>query len=197
MVDKYGVGNDPYCYPQTEILINKFDIKAADVLEAVEAELTAIRLEQFHDYARAINFDYLKAIHFHLFQDLYIWAGEVRTVDISKGDTRFCNVSRIEKEGSKSFSILSHTDHLSDSNAEEFIAQITDFFCEMNVVHPFREGNGRALRLLCEVIAKRSGFILSWGNISPKQWVNANIAGYHGDLTSLLKIFSNSVTKIV
>ncbi|QOL26175.1 putative adenosine monophosphate-protein transferase Fic [Thalassotalea sp. LPB0316] len=197
MVDKYGVANDPYCYPQTEILINNFDIRSADILEDVEAELTTIRLEQFHDSDQVINFEYFKAIHFHLFQDLYTWAGQIRTVDISKGDTRFCNVARIEKEGSKCFSILSHLDNLSDSNSDEFIAQLTDFFCEMNVVHPFREGNGRALRLLCEVIAKRSGFILSWNNISPKQWMEANIAGYHGDLTPLIKIFSNSTRKIV
>ncbi|TRX57149.1 putative adenosine monophosphate-protein transferase Fic [Thalassomonas sp. M1454] len=196
MVDKYGVNDDPYCYPGTDVLINLFGISSNDVLENVEAELTAIRLTQYHDTQRILNFSTLKSLHFHLFQDLYDWAGQIRTVDISKGNTRFCNISRIEKETEKCFLILTHNNYLLDSDKEVFIKVIADFFCEMNVVHPFREGNGRTLRLFCELVAKRAGFILSWKNVNSKQWLAANIAGYNGRLQPLINIFSDAISVI-
>lgn len=196
MVDKYGVNDDPYCYPGTDVLINQFEIFSNDILEKVEAELTAIRLAQYHDSQQILNFSFLKILHFDLFQDLYEWAGQIRTVDISKGNTRFCNIARIEKETEKCFSILSSNNYLLNADKVIFINKISDFFCEMNVVHPFREGNGRTLRFFCEIVAKRAGFILSWKNVTQKQWVDANIAGYNGNLQPLIIIFTDAISSI-
>ncbi len=147
MADKYGVGNDPYCYPDSNILINKFDIQNEHDLVATEVELTNFRLQHFSPTFSELSFLHLKEIHHFLLQDLYTWAGEIRTVDISNGNTRFCNVSRINTKIEKCFSFLQENKFLNNLTKDEFVNKLAHFFCEINVVHPFREGNGRALRL--------------------------------------------------
>ncbi|MDG2394397.1 MAG: hypothetical protein P8M49_12840 [Thalassotalea sp.] len=64
MVDKYGVNDDPYCYPGTDVLINQFEISSNDILESVESELTAIRLAQYHDSQQVLNFS---AFNYHIY----------------------------------------------------------------------------------------------------------------------------------
>jgi cell filamentation protein len=90
----------------------------------------------------------LRAIHFHIFQDIYCWAGELRTVDISKGSTRFANISRIEPEADKLFRLLEQENHLIGLPREQFLTRLAHYYGELNVIHPFRDGNGRAQRLL-------------------------------------------------
>ncbi|MDB5906600.1 MAG: cell filamentation protein Fic [Massilia sp.] len=99
MSDKYGTGQDgQYCYPDSDVLINKLGLTDGEALEAAEIELTQARIDQYEPDFDDISLPAPRAIHFHLFQDLYDWAGELRTVDIRKGSTRFANVSRIEPE---------------------------------------------------------------------------------------------------
>lgn len=103
----------------------------------------------------------------------------------------FCNVRFIEKSATKCFDLLSEQNYLRNLPMDQFITGIADFFCEMNVVHPFREGNGRSLRLFCEVLALQAGYELTWQHVSQQSWLSANIAGYEGDLTQLIKIFKD------
>ena len=104
MSDKYGTGQDgQYCYPNSDVLINKLGITDEEALEVAEIELSQARIDQYEPNFDDISLSALRAIHFHLFQDLYSWAGELRTVDISKGSTRFANISRIEPEAEKLF----------------------------------------------------------------------------------------------
>jgi len=87
MRDKYGVAEDKYCYPGTDILINLLDIKDADLLAEAEVAFTAERYKTYTSNCTDINhftFAHFKELHHHLFQDLYDWAGKVRDVDISK-----------------------------------------------------------------------------------------------------------------
>ena len=113
MTDKYGMGQDrQYCCPGSDVLINKLGLTDAAALEAAEIELTQARIDQFEPDFDDISLPALRAIHFHLFQDLYDWAGELRTVDISKGGTRFANVSRIEAEADKLFQQLAGEEYL-------------------------------------------------------------------------------------
>ncbi len=177
MSDKYGTGQDgQYCYPDTDVLINKLGITEHDALEAAEIELTQARINQYEPDFDNISLSALRAIHFHLFQDLYHWAGDLRIVDISKGNTRFANVSRIEPEADKLFQQLAQENHLTGLSREQFVARLVHYYCELNVVHPFRDGNGRAQRLLFEVISINAGFALRWEPIGRGEWVDANIA---------------------
>jgi cell filamentation protein len=196
MTDKYGVGHDPYCYPNTSLLINLLELKSEKELEAAEVELTSYRLQTFQPDFESLNFAYLCLIHHHLFQDLYSWAGQVRTVDISKQDSHFCHARFIPSASVKRFDLLQKNNFLRHRDQHDFVLGLADFFCEMNVIHPFREGNGRSLRLFCEVLALQAGYELSWKDISQQTWLHANIAGYHGDLAPLVQLFSLSASAI-
>ena len=104
MRDKYGVASDKYCYSDSDVLINLLNIRDPDILSEAEAEFTAERYRTYNPSQNTISdftFEHLKQLHFHLFQDLYVWAGETRDVDISKGETRFCTWTRIEPEAQK------------------------------------------------------------------------------------------------
>jgi cell filamentation protein len=75
------------------------------------------------------------------------------------------------------------------------IAEIADIYCELNVIHPFREGNGRAQRFFFEELLFYLGMNVVWPNISKEQWVTANIDGYNGDLSALIEILKGAISK--
>lgn len=189
MRDKYGVERDPNYYPDTDTLINLLNIQSESELDEAELELTSFRLQKFSPNFNSFTFEYLQKIHYYLFQDIYSWAGQVRAVDISKGDTRFCTTAYIEREAEKQFEKLGKLDNLKGLSKDKFVEHLADFFCEMNIVHPFREGNGRALRLFCEVLAMQAGYELSWKGISKDAWLNANIYGFNESTKLLIAIF--------
>ncbi|MES2069019.1 MAG: putative adenosine monophosphate-protein transferase Fic [Pseudomonadota bacterium] len=197
MSDKYGTGQDKqYCYTNSDVLVNKLGLMDGDALEAAEIEHTQARIEQFLPDFDDISMSALRAIHFHIFQDIYDWAGELRTVDISKGSTRFANVSRIEPEADKLFGLLAKEGHLIGLPREQFLARLAHYYGELNVVHPFRDGNGRAQRLLFEIISINAGYALRWEPIGRTEWVEANIAAYHCRLEPLKALLDRALTPI-
>ena len=106
MRDKYGVGQDPYCYPDADVLVNKLNIRDEETLAAAEIEFTTLRYKSYTSTTLDIQeftLEHLQRLHLHLFQDVYDWAGELRTIDISKGATRFCTASRIKTEADRLF----------------------------------------------------------------------------------------------
>lgn len=197
MRDKYGVTQDKYCYPDSDVLVNLLNIRDADKLAEAEAEFTAHRYITYESSILTLSdfsFDHLKHLHHHLFQDLYEWAGTVRDVDISKGDTRFCTWTRIEPEAKKLFqTIPALTDHESH---DKLVEKISDLFCEMNILHPFREGNGRVLRFFFEELLFTLGYDVTWPKISQQDWIDANIAGVYANLDLLKVIFSQAISEL-
>jgi len=195
MPDKYGTGGDTqYCYPGSDVLINKLGLTDEAALEAAEVELTQARIEQFKPDFDNISLSALRDIHHFLLQDVYAWAGELRTVDISKGSTRFANVSRVEPEADKLFRQLAQEHYLVDLPRERFVARLAHYYCELNVVHPFRDGNGRAQRLLFEVISINAGYLLHWEPIGRTEWLNANIAAYNCQSEPLMALLDRVLT---
>ncbi|QFU24267.1 Fic family protein [Shewanella eurypsychrophilus] len=191
MRDKYGTESDPYCYPDSDTLINLFDIHDPNTLSEAETDFYAQRLLAYQATDPSLShftLNHLQTIHHHLFQDVYNWAGEIRSIDVSKGRTRFCAASRIVQQSSKEFSLIPQLSEISDLTI--LIAAFADIYCELNIIHPFREGNGRTLRLFFEELAFVLGQELVWPNIDKEQWVQANIAGYNGDLQLLIEIFT-------
>lgn len=194
MPDKYGVAQDKYCYPGTDILVNLLNIHEADLLVEAEAEFTAVRYQTYLSSVRPLTdftFEHLQFLHIHLFQDLYSWAGQIRDVDLAKGTTRFCTSSRVEAESIKWFKQLPS---LADIGSQEILVEkIADMFCELNLIHPFRDGNGRTQRFFFEELLFALGYDLIWPEISQEEWVDANIAGVDLDLAPLIAIFQQAI----
>lgn len=196
MRDKYGVAHDSYCYPGSDVLVNLLNIRDADELAEAEAEFTAERYRTYESRQLSLadfSFEHFQHLHHHLFQDLYEWAGKPRDVDISKGTTRFCTCSRIQPEAKKLFATIPALIHL--NNQHDLVAQVADLYCEMNILHPFREGNGRVQRFFFEELLFTLGYELKWPTISKETWIDANIAGYDLNLEPLKTIFSQAVIR--
>lgn len=147
MRDKYGVGQDPYCYPDSDVLVNKLNIRDEETLANAEIEFATLRYKSYTSTRLDIQkftLEHLQRLHLHLFQDVYDWAGELRTIDILKGATRFCTASRIKAEADRLFRQIPLLEHA--KTPENFVRDVADLYCEINLLHPFREGNGRAQR---------------------------------------------------
>lgn len=196
MPDKYGVGQEKDCYANSDVLINLLGITDMARLSEAEMAFTTLRLSQY-DYPIFSDFSLqtLKNIHFYLFQDVYIWAGELRVVDISKGTSRFASCNRIEPEAQKLFTKLRCEKFLTGLAREDFIARAAYYFSELNVLHPFREGNGRAQRLLFESLAINAGYEFRWSAFDSLLWIPANVSAYNTDLRPLGKLFDAALNK--
>ncbi|MGF1686713.1 putative adenosine monophosphate-protein transferase Fic [Photobacterium japonica] len=196
MPDKYDVHQDPDCYPNSDVLVNLLGIMDNAQLDVAERDFTRVRAEHFVPQFDNVTLAYLQAIHFTLFQDLYLWAGKLRQVDITKGQTRFCHWTNIDKESTKLLDALANEGHLHDLPLADFIQRIAHYYCELNVIHPFREGNGRVQRIFFEILAINAGYEICWEGIHLQEWVDANQAGYFGDLAPLEGLFSRITVPI-
>ena len=150
---------NPYLIPGTDCLKNKLGITDKDALEKAEADITAVRLALLilKPAPGKLDYNYLKEVHRSLFKGIYDWAGKERTVQTVKGFSRFEWPDNIQKEANKLFTELGSEDHLKNLERPVFIKRAAHYFSELNVIHPFPEGNGRAQRVLFDQIAKQSG----------------------------------------
>ncbi len=196
MADKYGTGQDPYCYPGTDVFINKFNIQEKIILQKAEREITIVALNDISFFPPPYNLNCLKKLHRLLFFRIYDWAGEIRSIDISKKDTRFCTSSRIEPEANKIFNSLKNNKYFENSSHNELIKQMAELYADLNMVHPFREGNGRVQRILFEHIALNCGYTIDWGAALTKEWITANAHGANCDFGLLEAIFQSALSEI-
>lgn len=160
------------------------------MLEAAEREVTAVTIRKVRFKHPPYDLEYMKLLHKKLFSELYDWAGDIRSVDISKGGTRFCNCGRVMPEAKKLFVALKKENWLSNLKKEEFCKRLAEYYCEFNMIHPFREGNGRVQRLLFEHLAIAAGYDLDWGSIQRNEWIQANIDGVsvnYGPMNNIFK----------
>ena len=102
------------CYPDTTVLINKLDIRDQKELDALEKQITLLRGIQAEQETEFVNvdFEFYKSLHRTLFGDLYDWAGCLRTINISKKGTVFCDHSELERLGTLKFKRLAAQDFL-------------------------------------------------------------------------------------
>lgn len=193
-MDKYGVGQDSYCYPDSEVLKNCLNIEDEDALSDAERDITGLAAEEIEFELPPYDLATLQRIHQQLFGDIYDWAGDIRTVDVSKGDTRFCTTHRIIPEAKKVFDQLADKGWLEGLSRDALIDEVAELYGELNMVHPFREGNGRALRLLFEFIIVNAGYEISWSAVDEDEWLEANIlSALAADASGLVAIFDKSI----
>ena len=176
------------CYPGTTVLINKFDIHDEATLSEVEGTLTAAKSAQWLNAPEQDTFDFehYKAIHRFLFADLYDWAGQVRDVNISKKGTAFCPTEKLDEQADSVFLYLKEQNFLRGMAKDSFVDALVDFYCSTNMLHPFREGNGRTQRVFLAQLAQNAGYMLNFAEIDGALLMIATIQSAQG-VTDLLR----------
>lgn len=180
----YDVEDDPYCYPGTTILINKLNLRDQAQLDAFEELMVLTRGEEALPAGRLTVRHYL-AVHRHLFQDVYDWAGKVRTVRTGREGNWFCFPEYIEDQLKQLFAWLETRDRLTGLPREEFVAGATHFLTELNAIHAFRDGNGRAQMAFMAELARRAGHPLHLERLERERFIPAMIASFGGTTTPL------------
>ena len=173
---------DPYLDLQSGLLRNRLGITNARELRHVEAELTASRI---YDLIRkpipgAYDLSHLRAFHRHIFQDLYDWAGELRTVSIGRG-MLFSLPGHLEADAHELFAWLAREDHLSGRTRAGFVDGFTELYADLNALHPFRDGNGRTQRAFLGQLAVEAGHPIHWAAMDPAENNAASKAAHEGD----------------
>ena len=183
------------CCPGTAVLINKFDIRDEAKLNEVETVLMSARSAEWMELPKADSFDFThyKAAHHFLFSDLYDWAGQVRTVNISKKGTNFCLAENIERQADLIFGRLKEQDCFKGLPHDEFVEEIVDFYCATNYLHPFREGNGRTQRAFLTQLIRNAGYDINWPEVDGDLLMIATIQAAQGITDLLKKIFKEAV----
>ena len=185
------------CYPGTTVLINKFGIKDEKTLLQAEIEVTheASARWEISPEQSSFDFEHYKAIHKHLFHDLYDWAGQTRSVDISKKGTHFCPNGDIEDLATRIFAGLRKQNCLKGLSKSKFVPSFVTLYVTTNYLHPFREGNGRTQRLFLAQLARNAGFILDFTDIDVDDLMIATIQSAHGVKDGLKRIFRKATYK--
>lgn len=188
----YDAIEDPYTYKNSTVLVNKLDLHDQDELDAFEAEISSARAaEPLPD--GSLDFVHYKAVHHHLFQDVYLWAGQLRTVRISKGGNPFCFPENIEEQAHKLFDDLRAANYLRDLDPPTFSGRAAHFLAELNAIHAFREGNGRSQLTFFAVLADYAGHPLNINKLDPEQMLAAMIASFDSDERRLANIINNLI----
>jgi cell filamentation protein len=177
------------------ILCNKLGLKDEQVLKNAEEEIVAARMVEVieNPVNGTYDFDMLKKIHRKLFSDIYEFAGEVRTVRIAKDNSVFCYPEFIEEYQNNIFEKLKQQNYLTALSKETFIQRFSELSGELNALHPFREGNGRTIRIFLKHLAEHAGWYVAYEDMQAEELLNADIKSFEGDLAPLMKLLAKHV----
>ena len=196
MRDIYEPSNSIYCYPNTEVLRNKLNIKDIKKLQIYEAKITAAKSLGLRKKGITGDFDvkHIKQIHKYLFEDIYPFAGEFRTENIAKGEFRFAQSEYIEPELENLLNKLKKENYLEGLDKKELAIKLAYYLAELNVLHPFREGNGRTNREFIRQLALKNEYVLNLKNALPQEVLDASIKSVI-DTNDLEKIIEEMLEK--
>jgi len=175
---------DPYIDPDTGVLRNRLGISDPAELAAVESELAAYRELQLYlsrPVAGTYDLAYVRAIHRWLFADIYPWAGELRTIDITKGMTLFRPRPRHPAWGRRALDPLAGEGWLRGLDRDRFVRRAGALLADLNTMHPFREGNGRTQRAFLNRLANNAGWALRWQAVTAVENTRASRAAMEDD----------------
>lgn len=150
------------------VLENKFGINNPAELARIEEKISKIKAMELYENnlleeVEVGKFSGLDKIHKYLFDEIYDFAGNLRTVNIAKGNFRFAPVMYLE-------TALKHIDDMPQSTYNEIIEK----YVEMNVAHPFREGNGRSTRIWLDLILKKElKLVVDWSKVDKEDYLLA------------------------
>lgn len=173
----YESKNSVYCYKGTNVLVNKMNIKDPIALKNYETSVIGLKLMALSKRGITGKFDvsHFVSIHKFLFEDIYPFAGLFRTENIAKDYFQFAEWEYIESELTRLLSELKSENFLANLTKEKFTERLAYYWAELNVLHPFREGNGRTTREFLRQLSLKNGYILNLHKISPQKLFNASI----------------------
>lgn len=181
----YRAFADPYCYPGTTVLENIPGLRDAQALERYELLLTDQRAREPLPAGR-LSVRHYQSIHWHLFRDVYAWAGQFPTIRIAKDQSMFCYPENIAKEMKRVFADLRGARFLRGSSAEDFAVGAAHVLSEINAIHPFREGNGRTQFAFIALLGARAGHPLDFAQLERERYLSAMKKSFQGDEQSLV-----------
>lgn len=176
----YEVVADPYCYPGSTILRNRLGLRDQTALDAFEADAVTLRAEQPLPSGRFTPAHY-RAVHRHLFQDVYPWAGRFRTIRIAKGGSMFCYPEHIAGQLARLLGTLRSEGLLQGLSRDPFAARSAHFLAELNAIHAFREGNGRAQLVFFAALAENADRRIDFARMDPERFLRVMIESFQGD----------------
>ncbi len=176
----YATTDDPYCYPGSAVLRNIPGHRKQKLLDQFELAMTTQRFDEPLPNGR-FGLPHYCAIHHHLFQDVYSWAGKLRTVRIARGKSMFCYPEHIRTELNRVFADLKTRNALRRMTATDFAAGAAWLLSEINAIHAFRDGNGRSQLAFVALLAHRAGHDFKLENLRPKKFLAAMIASFGGN----------------
>lgn len=181
----YAAVEDPYCYPNTTILKNLRNLTTQSALTRFETAITAQRFDEPLPNGR-LSPAHFRAIHRHLFQDVYVWAGRYRTVQISRLGSMFCYPENIAAQIKQLFTKLKNDRYLRHLSKESFARKATLFLSDLNAIHAFRDGNGRTQLAFMALVATKAGHPLDFEALQPDDFLDAMIRSFQGNDERLL-----------
>lgn len=179
---------------------NLLGAKSLDELHELETNITADKILQLKLTPISGYFDYahFKLLHKELFKDIYVWAGQDR-YDIGyrgvfrKGDTEFTHGEKLPEVAKGLFDALKVENYFKDLEKEQFIKSTASFLNGLNILHPFREGNGRTQRLFMELLTQNAGHELDLSMVGKSVTIQASILGAKGQLVGFEKIIEQGI----
>lgn len=183
------------CYSGTSVLINKLGLKTQDALdeaERVAVTLHSVELEQ-SEPSQPFTFAFYCSLHKTLFGDLYNWAGELRTVNLFKKGTAFYPAETLQELGAAKFQYLAKEKEFQGLTHKAFVNKIAEFYHELNMLHPFREGNGRAQRLFFILLIRRGGYQINFADCDMDALMSATIYAAQGVMDYLIDFFDAAI----
>lgn len=185
---------DPYTDPVSGVLRNRLGIADDDRLRQVEAGLSHAAIADLGTrlLPGAYDLPHLQSFHREIFGDLYPWAGELRTVGIARSEP-FCLPQHIEAYAGEVFAGLAKERFLRGLPRASFVDRLTHFFADVNAIHPFREGNGRAQRAFFHQLSREADWAVDWSTLDPVANVEASMASLRGDNSALWRLLDGLV----
>jgi cell filamentation protein len=182
------------------ILRNKLNISNQKDLDDAETTLYTDAYSYFLDAEKhhklAFSTKLLFEIHRYFLFTLYDWAGKARTIDISKGNTMFCSVRFIGNAMKELDKIIAKNLPTPTDTKESLCSKLAAIHCEFNAIHPFREGNGRTIRLFLDLLNIHAGHpLIDYSKSTKTSYINACIAGMKQDYKKMERVMDKGIFK--
>lgn len=191
---RYNVGGEE----SGGVLENKLNVKDQKTLEDLETILFTDAYKYFFELLEkgkvVFDVDFIFKIHNYSLKTLYSWAGKARTVEISKNGTLFCASLQIRKNLATFEKILRENLPSAGDDENTISEKLSVIHCEFNAIHPFREGNGRTIRLFLDLLAVSIGFNpIDFSKSSQEGYIKACISGMSKDYSKMQKIIQKGL----